>query len=386
MNSPTIPFIPRAAPATISPMEEIIADIRQGKMVVLMDDEDRENEGDLIMAADAVDAAAINFMAMHARGLICLTLTEARCRQLELPLMVRHNGASLGTNFTVSIEAAEGVTTGISTADRARTVQAAVAKEAQPGDIIRPGHIFPLMAQQGGVLARAGHTEAGCDLARLAGREPAAVICEIMNDDGSMARLPDLLKFADTHKLKVGTIADLIKYRRRNERLVAFEDRRYISTLYGSFEMVSYRDLTSEQTHVALICGEPEPEVATLVRVHAPVNDFDLLDNRRHGHTWSVAEAMRHIQEAGEGVLLLLKGDEQDWQAQVEGERHFDEEYVLKHYGIGAQILKELGIGRMRLMTWPRKLPSMSGFGLSVEEYVLPDELNERFVSDSTHR
>jgi 3,4-dihydroxy 2-butanone 4-phosphate synthase/GTP cyclohydrolase II len=382
MNSPTIPFIPRTTPATISPIEEIIADIRQGKMVVLMDDEDRENEGDLMMAADAVDASAINFMAMHARGLICLTLTEARCRQLELPLMVRKNRASLATNFTISIEAAEGVTTGISTADRARTVQAAVTKDAQPGDIVRPGHIFPLMAQQGGVLARAGHTEAGCDLARLGAREPAAVICEIMNDDGTMARLPDLLKFADKHGLKVGTIADLIEYRHRNERLVAFEDRRYISTLYGSFEMVSYRNLTSEQTHVALICGEPNPDRATLVRVHAPINNFDLLDNKRHGHTWSVAEAMRHIQEAGEGVLLLLKGDEQDWQAQVQGERHFDEEYQLRHYGIGAQILKELGIGRMRLMTWPRKLPSMSGFGLSVEEYVLPEALNGHVVAE----
>ncbi|MTI62413.1 bifunctional 3,4-dihydroxy-2-butanone-4-phosphate synthase/GTP cyclohydrolase II [Methylophaga sp.] len=382
MNSPTIPFVPRASQTAVSPIEDIIDDIRQGKMVVLMDDEDRENEGDLIMAADAVDADAINFMAMHGRGLICLTLTEARCRQLDLSLMVRQNGSGLGTNFTVSIEAAEGVTTGISTADRARTVQAAVAKNAQATDIVRPGHIFPLKAQEGGVLARAGHTEAGCDLSKLAGREPAAVICEIMNDDGSMARLPDLLQFADKHQLKVGTIADLIEYRRRNERLVAFEDRRYISTLYGSFEMVSYRDLTSDLTHVALICGSPQTQNATLVRVHAPINNFDFLDNRRHGHTWSVTEAMQHIQEAGEGVLLLIKGDEQEWQAQVEGERHFDEEYVLKHYGIGAQILKELGIGRMRLMTWPRKLPSMSGFGLSVDEYVLPEDLNERALAD----
>lgn len=378
MNSPAIPFFAKGFTPAISPIEDIIEDIRQGKMVVLMDDEDRENEGDLIMAADVVDADAINFMAMHGRGLICLTLTEARCRQLELPLMVRQNGTSLGTNFTVSIEAAEGVTTGISTADRARTVQAAVAKDAKPTDIVRPGHIFPLMAQKGGVLARAGHTEAGCDLSRLAGREPASVICEIMNDDGTMARLPELLDFAAKHGLKVGTIADLIEYRRRNERLVAFEDRRYISTLYGRFEMASYRDLTSGQTHVALICGEPDADTPTLVRVHAPINDFDLLDNQRHGHTWSVAEAMCHIQEAGEGVLLLLRGDVQEWQKQVEAERHFDEEYVLKHYGIGAQILKELGIGQMRLMTWPRKLPSMSGFGLTVEDYVLPDPILER--------
>lgn len=386
MTSHTIPFVPKSEQTAISPIEEIIDDIREGKMVVLMDDEDRENEGDLIMAADAVDADAINFMAMHGRGLICLTLTEDRCRQLALPLMVSRNGTSLGTNFTVSIEAAEGVTTGISTADRARTVQSAVAKDAAPEDIVRPGHIFPLMAQNGGVLARAGHTEAGCDLGRLAGREPAAVICEIMNDDGSMARLPDLLKFAEQHSLKVGTIADLIEYRRRNERLVTFEDRRYISTLYGSFEMVSYRDLTSDQTHIALICGEPQADKATLVRVHAPMNNFDLLDNNRHGHTWSIAEAMRHIQDAGEGVLLLLKGDEEEWQAQVEGERDFDKEYLLKHYGIGAQILKELGIGRMQLMTWPRKLPSMNGFDLSVEDFVLPDEQIERAVADLPSR
>jgi len=378
MNSPAIPFSPRTAPSQISPIEEIIEDIRQGKMVVLMDDEDRENEGDLIMAADKVTAADINFMSMHARGLICLTLTEQRCRQLDLPMMVSKNGASLGTNFTVSIEAAEGVTTGISAADRARTVQAAVAKNAQSSDIVRPGHIFPLKAQKGGVLTRAGHTEAGCDLGQLAGHEPAAVICEIMNDDGTMARLPDLLTFAEKHDLKVGTIADLIAYRHRNEQLVAFTDRRHISTLYGSFEMLSFRDLTTEQSHIALVCGTPTADNATFVRVHAPINNFDLLDNNRHGHTWSVAEAMRFIQEQGEGVLVLLRGDEQDWNAQVSGEYHYEQESQLRHYGIGAQILKELGVSRMRLMTWPRKLPSMGGFNLSVDEYVLPDESKQR--------
>jgi len=386
MNSPTIPFSPRSKATKISPIEAIIDDIRQGKMVVLMDDEDRENEGDLIMAADKVTTADINFMAMHARGLICLTLTEERCSQLDLPMMVSKNGASLGTNFTVSIEAAEGVTTGISAADRARTVQAAVAKHAEPADIVRPGHVFPLKAQKGGVLTRAGHTEAGCDLSRLAGHEPAAVICEIMNDDGTMARLPDLLTFADKHDLKVGTIADLIQYRHRHEQLVTFTDRRYISTLYGSFDMVSFRDLTTDKSHVALVCGAPSVETPTLVRVHAPINNFDLLDNNRHGHTWSVAEAMRFIQEQGQGVLLLLRGDEQDWNTEVAGERHFEQEYQLRHYGIGAQILKELGIGRMRLMTWPRKLPSMSGFNLSVDEYVLPDELKQRYQADFAQR
>lgn len=386
MNSPTIPFVPRTAQAKISPIEAIIDDISQGKMVVLLDDEDRENEGDLVMAADMVTSADINFMAMHARGLICLTLTEQRCNQLDIPMMVSKNGASLGTNFTVSIEAAEGVTTGISASDRARTVQAAVAKDATAADIVRPGHIFPLKAQKGGVLTRAGHTEAGCDLTRLAGHEPAAVICEIMNDDGTMARLPDLIQFAEKHDLKVGTIADLIQYRHRYEQLVTFTDRRYISTLYGSFEMVSFRDLTTEQSHVALVCGSPTADKATFVRVHAPINNFDLLDNNRHGHTWSVAEAMRFIQEQGEGVLLLLRGDEQDWNAQVDGERQFEQEYQLRHYGIGAQILKELGIGRMRLMTWPRKLPSMSGFNLSVDEYVLPDELKQRYLADFAQR
>lgn len=382
MNSATIPFVSRSLQTKISPIENIIDDIRQGKMVVLMDDEDRENEGDLIMAADKVTAADINFMATHARGLICLTLTEARCRQLDLPMMVSRNGASLGTNFTVSIEASQGVTTGISTADRACTIQAAVAKNAEPSDIVRPGHIFPLKAQKGGVLTRAGHTEAGCDLSRLAGYEPAAVICEIMNDDGSMARLPDLIKFAEKHDLKVGTIADLIQYRHRNEQLVTFTDRRYISSLYGSFDMVSFRDRTTNDSHIALVCGSPSADSPTLVRVHAPINNFDLLDNNRHGHTWSVAEAMRFIQEQGEGVLLLLRGDEQSWNAQVEGERHFEEEHQLRHYGIGAQILKELGIGKMRLMTWPRKLPSMSGFNLSVDEYVLPDELHQRYLAE----
>ncbi|WP_438970686.1 3,4-dihydroxy-2-butanone-4-phosphate synthase, partial [Methylophaga sp.] len=263
MNSPTIPFASRSAQTKISPIEEIIDDIRQGKMVVLMDDEDRENEGDLIMAADFITASDINFMAMHARGLICLTLTEERCSQLDLPLMVNKNGAALATNFTVSIEAAEGVTTGISAADRARTVQVAVAQNAQPADIVRPGHVFPLKAQKGGVLARAGHTEAGCDLSRLAGHEPAAVICEIMNDDGSMARLPELIQFAEKHNLKVGTIADLIEYRHRNEQLVTFTDRRYISTLYGSFEMVSFRDTTTDLTHVALVCGSPSADKST---------------------------------------------------------------------------------------------------------------------------
>lgn len=366
MNSSAIPFSSRAKPVTVSPVEDIIEDIRQGKMVVLMDDEDRENEGDLIMAADAVDAEAINFMAMHGRGLICLTLTEQRCRQLDLPLMVSRNGTSLGTNFTVSIEAAEGVTTGISTADRARTVQAAVAKDAKPKDIVKPGHIFPLMAQQGGVLARAGHTEAGCDLSRLAGREPAAVICEIMNDDGSMSRLPDLLKFAETHQLKVGTIADLIAYRHQHEKVVELQLRRSLTTIFGEFELNCYRDVFTGENHLALVHGKIDTLAPTLVRVHAPYNGLDLLDNDRRGHSWSVTEAMQTICEAGSGVLLLMHDD-------GIGDAPGDESQALKHYGIGAQILTDLGVTTMTLLTRPRKLPAMTGFGLSVQQFLLPD-------------
>jgi 3,4-dihydroxy 2-butanone 4-phosphate synthase/GTP cyclohydrolase II len=362
--------------------ETIIDDIRQGKMVVLMDDEDRENEGDLIMSADKVTADAINFMATHARGLVCLTLTQQRCQQLELPLMVPNNGAAFETNFTLSIEAKEGVTTGISTADRARTIQAAVDKNATAGDIVSPGHIFPVMAKPGGVLVRAGHTEAGCDLAQLAGHEPAAVICEIMNDDGSMARLPDLMTFAQHHQLNIGTIADLIEYRHQHEQLVTETDRRSITTLYGEFEMVNYHDVTTQQAHIALVLGKPKAETSTLVRVHAPFNNVDLLDNERHGHTWSVVEAMQHIQQQGEGVLVLLRGDEQAWNDRVAGKRDFDREFELRHFGIGAQILTQLGVSKMKLMTWPRKLPSMSGFNLSVECHILPDDVAQH-VSNS---
>lgn len=369
MNPSAIPFSSRPS-TTISPVEAIIEDIRQGKMVVLLDDEDRENEGDLIMAADAVDADAINFMAMHGRGLICLTLTEARCRQLALPLMVGHNGTSLGTNFTVSIEAAEGVTTGISTADRARTVQAAVRPDASAADIVSPGHIFPLMAQPAGVLSRAGHTEAGCDLAALAGREPAAVICEIMNDDGSMARLPDLLTFAHRHQLKVGTIADLIAYRHQHERVVKLESQRRLSTIFGEFDLYLYRDINSGERHQALVQGELKADTDTLVRVHAPFNGLDLLDSDRRGHSWSITEAMQAIRQAGSGILLLMHDD-------GVGESTDTDSVKLKHYGIGAQILCDLGVTEMTLLTRPRKLPAMAGFGLTVSRFLLPDQLDE---------
>jgi 3,4-dihydroxy 2-butanone 4-phosphate synthase/GTP cyclohydrolase II len=370
MRHSAIPFSSRSAPVSISPIEAIIDDIRQGKMVVLMDDEDRENEGDLIMAADAVDADAINFMAMHGRGLICLTLTEARCRQLELPLMVGHNGTSLGTNFTMSIEAAEGVTTGISTADRARTVQAAVAEKAKPADIVSPGHVFPLMAQNAGVLSRAGHTEAGCDLAALAGREPAAVICEIMNDDGSMARLPDLLTFARQHQLKVGTIADLIAYRHQHEQVIERLSQRSLTTIFGEFELYHYRDINSGESHQALVFGKIDSGKETLVRVHAPFNGLDLLDSDRRGHSWSVVEAMQAIHAAGNGVLLLMHDD-------GIGESTDSDTVKLKHYGIGAQILHDLGVTEMTLLTRPRQLPAMAGFGLSVNRFLLPEQIEQ---------
>lgn len=370
-------------PPQIASAEAIIEDIRQGKMVVLMDDENRENEGDLVMAASHVTAEAVNFMAMHARGLICLTLTEARCQQLNLPLMVKQNKAGFETNFTLSIEAAEGVTTGISTQDRALTIQAAVAANATPEDIVSPGHIFPVMARAGGVLTRAGHTEAGCDLAALAGLEPSAVICEIMNEDGTMARLPDLIEFAKQHDLKVGTIADLIAYRHQHEQNVIRLNEREMQTMLGSFRRHDYLDKTTGMKHLALVYGTSAAGEETLVRVHAPFNSMDLLDYDRNGHTWSVAEAMQYIQQQGSGVLVLLHGDEEEWQRLVQSDRNYAEEYVLKHYGIGAQILRDLGVTEMKLMTWPRKLPSMSGFGLSVTNYVLPDDLAEKLAASA---
>ncbi len=365
MTHKTIPFSAKA----ISPASAIIEDIRQGKMVILVDDENRENEGDLIMAAEAVDDHAVNFMAMHARGLICLTLTESRCEQLALPLMVARNDANLGTNFTVSIEAAEGVTTGISTADRARTIQAAVARNATPSDIVMPGHIFPLMAHKGGVLARAGHTEAGCDLARLAGLEPSAVICEIMNDDGNMARLPDLLVFAEKHSLKIGTVADLIAYRHEHEQFIQLLDKRKLATIFGEFELRRYQDSNTGDIHQALIFGEVVPNKTSYVRVHAPFNGMDLLDNDRRGHSWSVTEAMQAICNFGSGILLLMHDD-------GIGEFRGCEARKLKHYGIGAQILRNIGVSEMTLLARPRNLPAMVGFGLKVKHFLLPDSLN----------
>ncbi len=357
----------------ISPIQEIIEEIRAGRMVVLVDEEDRENEGDLVFAAEFVTPEKINFMAKHGRGLICLTLTEAHCKQLNLPLMVRENGLPLATNFTQSIEAATGVTTGISAADRARTIQVAAAKDAKPADIVQPGHIFPLRAQNGGVLVRAGHTEAGCDLAQLAGITPAAVICEILKEDGEMARLPDLIVYAKQHGLKIGTIADLIGHRSQHEKLIERVARRKVQTAYGEFELATYVDKTAQRTHLALVKGDIRHDAETLVRVHEPLSVIDFLEQTDHAHSISVNQAMQIIAHAPPGVLVLLHRGEtaQDlrMRAAMDAGSPASAQWDPRSYGIGAQILRDLDVGKMRLLATPHKMPSMTGFGLEVVGY-----------------
>ncbi len=370
-------------PDTLAPTEEIIAEIRAGRMVILVDEEDRENEGDLVLAADYVSAEAVNFMAKHGRGLICLTLTRERCQQLNLPLMVRDNGTSMGTNFTVSIEAASGVTTGISAADRALTIKTAVAANAKPSDLVQPGHIFPLMAQPGGVLIRSGHTEAGCDLAAMAGCSPTSVICEIMKDDGSMARLPDLLEFAKEHQLKIGSIADLIQYRSQHESIVVREGMREFITPWGKFEGIIYRDTPSSCIHIALVHGKPSEGLETLVRVHEPVTVLDFLDAKISNHSWPLAQALQQIAAAPSGVAVLLNAagiaspNNEDWLAQFqklnqstdEVKKPLSRKTDFRSYGIGAQILKDIGVGKMRLLANPNPVPSLSGYKLEVTGY-----------------
>jgi 3,4-dihydroxy 2-butanone 4-phosphate synthase/GTP cyclohydrolase II len=369
MNSP-------AAAVSISSPAEIIAEIRAGRMVVLVDEEDRENEGDLLIAAEHATAEAINFMARYGRGLICLTLTDERCRQLNLPLMVSNNRSPLGTNFTVSIEAAEGVTTGISAADRATTVRAAIRPDASSRDLVQPGHIFPLMAQDGGVLVRAGHTEAGCDLARLAGLTPAAVICEILKDDGEMARLPDLIPFAAQHGLKIGTITDLIQHRGRTESLVVRASERSIETVHGEFKLVAYSDRIGRETHLALVKGSIDAAKEALVRVHEPVSVIDLLDAGSKTHSWNFHDALAAIAKSGCGVLLLLHRQESAEEllarARPADANRAPPKIALRNYGIGAQILRDLGVKKMRLMALPRRMPSMAGFDLEVVGYAQP--------------
>lgn len=363
---------------SISTIPEIIAELRAGHMVILIDEEDRENEGDLIMAAQFVNAEAINFMTKYARGLVCLTLTAERCDQLKLPLMANRNGTTYGTNFTTSIEAAEGVTTGISAADRAKTIQVAADPHCGAEDIVQPGHIFPIRAQKGGVLMRAGHTEAGCDLAELAGLVPAAAICEIMNDDGSMARLPDLTVFSQQHNIKIGTIADLIHYRSQNECFVERIAERTMTTAYGVFNAIAYRDKLNGSAHLALVHGEISAQQVAMVRVHQPLSMLDLLDSSVTTHSWNLASAMQAIQSASNGVLVLLNCEESAEEmlaqftalttpcAKPQGRAAGMD---LRNYGIGAQILKDIGVGKMKLLANPRKMPSMAGFNLEVVGY-----------------
>jgi 3,4-dihydroxy 2-butanone 4-phosphate synthase/GTP cyclohydrolase II len=363
----------RREAAAISPIVEIIGAIRAGEIVILIDDEDRENEGDLVFAADYVSADKINFLAKHGRGLICMPITEAHAERLGLRPMVQHNRSRHGTNFTVSIEAAEGIATGISAHDRALTVKVAAAEDARPEDIVQPGHVFPLIAQPGGVLARAGHTEACCDLAALAGLTPAAVLCEIMNADGTMARLPDLIVFAQTHGLKIGTIADLIQHRSRTERLIERIAERPLATAHGAFRLVVYRDKLSDATHLALVRGPISPDTETLVRVHEPLSVMDLLDTGGTSHSWSIAAALQAIAEAGRGVVVLLHKPESAHELRrraVAAEVPASAKVDLRDYGIGAQILRDLNVGKMRLLAKPRKMPSMAGFDLEVTGYV----------------
>jgi len=362
----------------ISPVPELIAELAAGRMVILVDEEDRENEGDLVLAADHVTPEAINFMARFGRGLICLTLPRERCERLQLPPMATRNGTRHGTAFTVSIEAATGVSTGISAADRARTVQAAVARDAQAADLVQPGHIFPLQAQDGGVLMRAGHTEAGCDLAAMAGLSPTSVICEIMKDDGTMARLPDLEVFAKEHGLKIGTIADLIGYRSRNESLIERIGQRTLTTAQGDFDCTAFRDRTGG-LHLALSHGSIDTSDEVLVRVHEPLSVMDLLDTGACSHSWPLHKALSTLQASQRGVAVLLNCGEDvqsllsHWQDTPAAPARARAQMDLRTYGIGAQILRELGVTKMKLLGSPRRMPSMTGYGLEVTGFVAPE-------------
>ena len=369
---------------SINTAEEILEDFRQGKMVLIMDDEDRENEGDLIIAADVVTPAHITFMAREACGLICLTLTEERGRQLNLPLMVETNNSLHETNFTVSIEAAEGITTGISAADRAKTVRTAVAKNARPSDLVMPGHIFPLIAKNGGVLTRAGHTEAGCDLARLAGYEPASVIVEVMNEDGTMAKRPELEIFAQKHGIKIGTIADLIHYRNINDRTIDLVDEQEVETQFGKFKLRTYTDRISDGVHYALSVGEIKEEEPCLVRVQTINTLRDVFGTLRPGFksSWSIDDTMSRIAKEGQGVMVVVAQDESQQQI-LNQIKHFpemppvqkatSESGVYRVIGTGSQILRDLGVGKMRLLSSPTRFNAISGFDLEVVEFLEND-------------
>ena len=366
----------------LNSIEELIEDIRQGKMVILMDDEDRENEGDLVMAAEHVTPEAINFMARFGRGLICMPMSKERCEQLDLPLMVRANGSGFGTKFTVSIEAREGVTTGISAADRARTVQATAAKHAKASDIVQPGHIFPLMAEPGGVLRRAGHTEASCDLAVMAGCEAAGVICEVMNEDGSMARRPDLEQFAQEHGIKIGTIADLIQYRALNEQTIEPVSEHPLDTWYGEFRLVAFRDTVDGHVHIALVKGEVHEDKEVTVRVHQVDPLRDLMSAKLNGRTgWNMHRVLEAVADAETGVVIILGQDEDSAPTLDRLQAFFDgtankpkgESRTYRNIGTGSQILKALGVRKMRLLSSPMKFNALSGFDLEIVEYVEAD-------------
>ncbi len=359
----------------VSPIEQVLEDFSHGKIVIMVDDEDRENEGDLIMAAECIRPEDINFMALHGRGLICLTLEQERCQQLKLPLMVSNNNERYSTNFTVSIEAAEGVTTGISASDRAKTVLAAVKPDAKPEDIVMPGHIFPVMAQPGGVLTRAGHTEAGVDMARISGKAPASVICEILNPDGSMARLPDLIEFGKQHDIKIGTIADLIRYRLEHEPTVLRVAQHVINTRYGSAKVLMYRDIIDNQNHLAIVFGEIGANDNTLVRVHASSGLSDILQELEHSRTWSLNKVLEMISADGKGVLVLLNQQQNEQNllkklSELQSGTDNDEVTDWRMLGIGSQILANAGVKRMRVIGTPRKMHGLSGFDLEIVEFI----------------
>ena len=355
---------------------ELLEEIRQGRMVVIVDDEDRENEGDLIMAAELVRPGDINFMVTHARGLVCLSLTRERCRQLGLGPMVRDNNSPYHTNFTVSIEAAEGVTTGISAYDRAHTIRTAVRPDASVEDLTQPGHIFPLMAQPGGVLTRSGHTEAASDLALLAGLEPAGVLVEILNADGSMARRPELEKFAKQHGLKIGSIEELIRYRLETEHTVERVDERAIDTAHGPFTLVTYRDRVSRDLHFALVHGQPTAEKPTLVRVHVKNPLSDVLAWQRPDFGVSAGQALAAVAAAGEGVVVVLSEpvSPDDLLARITDTDPADAPKTRewRRNGAGAQILADLGLGKLRVLGTPRRQVGLAGYGLEVVEYLSP--------------
>ena len=371
---------PSAAGSAFSKIEDIIEDIRGGKMVIMVDDESRENEGDLLMAAEKLRPEDINYMARYGRGLICLTISRERCAQLRLPLMVDETDRRHATNFTISIEAAEGITTGISAHDRAKTVQVAVAPDARPEDLNQPGHIFPVMAQPGGVLTRAGHTEAGCDLARLAGLEPAATIVEILNEDGSMARRPDLEKFSREHDVRIGTIADLIRYRLEKERNVERISETNVETAHGEFTLYCYDDHVNQTVHVVLVKGDLGGATEPLVRVHIQDTLGDILRIQNRSLGWPIDSAIERIaaEEAGVVVILRERESSRELVESVEGlsqapdelQKKRDGDSVLRTYGIGAQILRDLGIQRMRVLSAPKQMYGISGFDLEITEYV----------------